>query len=172
MTKKEFGQLMAVVQSLFEIKAKDAAGYEVWFELLHDLEYSTAVQAVKKLGLTHHGFLAPAQIREACQDILNPRPSFTEAYKTLNYARQYFGRYRVLEAVEYIKEQNAELHEVVKAIGYKSLCDCNPEFSRGAVERMYKEVVTGGKDQLLLGSHSDDIAKIRMKALPNYGGDD
>ena len=168
MEKKEFVKLMGAVESVFETKAKDEAGYMIWFNALKDIDYTLASKAVSNLTATNHGFLAPAQIRQACLEITNPKPSFIEAYQLMNDTISKFGRYRQQEAMDNLKKENDAMYKVVKAIGFNTVCSSGASFTRGPIERMYKEVTTSENGQLLIGNYSDDISEMRSKALPRF----
>ena len=137
----------------------------VWYASLNDLDYDLATQAIKNLARTHSGYLYPAQIRQACVDVLNPKANFTEGYKLVNDVIRKFGKYRHLEAMEYIKSHNTAMYTVVEAIGFQSICNSNPEFSRNLVERMYKDVQKRGTEQLLIGNFKDDISGLKKLTL-------
>lgn len=168
MTIEEYSKLMIAINTVFQVKAEGKAGKAMWYKSLEDLDYDLAAQAVKNLTRTHSGWLYPAQIRQACMDITNPKPSFTEAYQLMNDSIRKFGRYRHQEALDYIMEQNPHMHTVVKAIGFQTLCNSGAQFTRGPVERMYKEVIEKGADKLMLGNYQDDLDKIRAMALPRF----
>ncbi len=166
MDKAQFTKMMAVVTTMFNIQSDTKQAMAIWYQALNDLEYDLAIEAVRQLTRTKSGWLYPADIRKACVDVINPKVSFTEAYELLNIVRSKYGRYRVKEGLEYLEKQNQALHKVVKAIGYRSLCDSNPDFTRGSVERMYKEVLINKGNANLLGNFEDDIKKIKSLGLP------
>lgn len=166
MTGIEFGELMATAQSVYNLNAKDEAAFKVWYVALNDLDYDIAAEALGRLIKKQTGFLSPADIRAEYQNVISPKPSFIEAYSVLTTAVSKYGRYQHKEALEYIERNSPEMMVVVKAMGFSRICNTDPQFTRGPVERMYKEVVTSGTNSLLLANHSDDISEIEKRSLP------
>ena len=172
MTNPEFMQIMAAIESNFETKAKTAMALELWYEELKDLEYPICQKAVRGMYRNHDSrFVAVADIRKAYTEIVNPQVSFTEAYQLVNDCIRLFGRNRHSEAMDYLEQKNPAMHTVVKAYGFQNLCNTGPSFSRGPIERMYKEASKRGNEQLLLGNFKDDIEQVRLKSLPNHRRD-
>lgn len=173
MNKKEFGQLMAAVQSVFEIKAKDEAGYMVWFEALEDLEYHTAAQAVKKLTQTKKGFLSPSEIREAYVAITaGDQPSLEQTLNDMNTIASKFGRYRMVEGMDWLQNQNPVAYRVMKAITYTAYANNQQAYMHPTIKQLHKEIVTNDSDVALLQSKfASEIGSIKAKALAERRGD-
>ena len=165
MDKKQFGVIMTTIISVFKIQSETKQAMAIWYKALNDLDYDLATKAVDNLIQTHSGFIAPADIRKACVEVLNPKVGFTEAYQLTNDVIRKFGRYQQVEAMEYLKSKNEAMHKVVRAIGFNNLCNTDLSYTRGAMERMYKEVVVTGQQANLLTNHKDDINEIKKLAL-------
>lgn len=138
MTRQEFMKVSAVITSAFSISFTPEK-VELWFQNMMDLDYNKVELALKKLIRTHDGVLTIASIIKAYDSIGEDAKSNVDALAILNKAREQYGIYRPIEALEYIKEKDETVYEVVKAIGIIEIFKGNPSFIRPEFERLYTE---------------------------------
>jgi len=150
MTKKEFVQLFAVIQSNFYIQVKDKEGMRIWYASLGHISFDIAQQAIKNLLLTHTKQLVIADIINAVEDILSPQETFTEIYQILMDTLSKYGMYNMVKGLEDIQKKNSSLYKIVKSIGYRDLCMGKPDTYRVQIERMYKELIKKQRDNKIL----------------------
>jgi hypothetical protein len=174
MTENEFIALMAKVSSIFEVKAKDKLGFEIWFEALKELDYNVASAALVKLSRTKQGgFIVPAEIIGAAVEVQKGKSIPTsDAIALIEKTVAKWGRYRQIEGMEWLKEQNVDAYNILKAVGYQNMCNVDPNFVRGTLSKMYEEVSKNSTEVLMLGRvFGKEIAQIQQKSLAMNGDD-
>lgn len=170
MNRNEFLNIMAAIESNFETKAKTDMALDLWFEELKDIDYMICQNAVRSMYRNHDSrFVTVRDIRESCEELLNPKANIVEAYQLMTDTIRLYGRYQHQKAMEQLEAKNTEMHKVVRAIGYQQLCNCNLDFTRGAIERMYKAVVVQKDSANLLGNFQSEINEVRQIALKGMG---
>lgn len=167
MNRKQFGQLMAAVTTVFEIKAKNEAGYMVWFNALEDLDYSIATKAVDKLIMTKSGFMSPAEIRQAYTEIINgDKPTLEQTLTDLNRMASKYGRYAINEGYEWLEVANPVAYRIMKAIGYNSYANNDLAYMQPTIKKLHTEIVQSDADSALLQSKfAAEIGSIRSRGL-------
>ena len=162
---------MAAVTTVFEIKAKNEAGYSIWYRALEDLDYTVASKAVEKLIQTKSGFLSPAEIREAYNDIITgDKPSFEKTLLDMNRAVSKYGRYRINDCYDWLEKENPVAHRIMKALTYNAYANNNITFMQPTIKKLHAEIVTADADSALLQTKfASEISSIRARALLGMG---
>lgn len=137
----EFSNVMGVICAAFPDINISRETVDIYFSELKDLEYDVTCVAVKELIATSIYFPRISQIREKYISLIKPENTVTtvDAIKILNNAISNFGRYRTIEALEYIKRESTALYEIINAIGFRNICSADMNRYRVEVEALYKE---------------------------------
>jgi len=68
--------------------------------------------------------------------------------------------------MEWLKEQNIDAYNILKAVGFQNMCNVDPNFVRGTLSKMYEEVSKNSTEVLMLGRvFGKEIALIQQKSL-------
>lgn len=167
----EFVKITAAINTAFKDTIKTPEQMTLWFDNLMDLDYMICQKAVKKIIQESEFPPKIATIRKEYYNVLEG-PSLTNADSIgiINKAIQKFGRYRSIEALEWIKSQDENTHKVIKAIGFGNYCKADPNFTRKIVVKMYDEVARETeKSKLLDRSFASEIRKIQSNGLKLLG---
>lgn len=162
LTNKEFINVAGILTAVWEINFDDIT-LKVWYEMLKDLDYKEVYFSVEKLAATLTNRITPAHIRKACAELEAERKSTADMFIIVNNAIAKYGRYRVLEALEYIKKQDEITYMIIKALGFLNVCDNKTNFLKKQLDGLYKEVMTNVENQSVL----PDKLKIELAKLKN-----
>lgn len=141
MTKSEFVAAMSYLISAYPAANISGATSNVYFEHLKDIPIATMEKAAARIVECSRFFPSVAEIREECQKIERPEYNKTtvDAIALINSAVSKFGRYRTAEAMEYIKNNDAVLYQIVKAVRFENICGSDIRNYRNEIEKLYKE---------------------------------
>jgi hypothetical protein len=142
--------LTTLISAAQGVSFADATKLDVWFSLLEDIDFTIAHMALKKLLRTEEFNITPAHIRKACADIQEPQVNTLDAFSILKRAVSDYGMYNAIAAMEYIKSQDMAVHEIVKSIGFTTVCKSDINFFRPEFERLYREVAKEKKEAAML----------------------
>jgi hypothetical protein len=140
MTPADVGRLLAFITAVYpNIDIRDGT-VEAWYELLRDLDYKTAVAAVKKVIAESEIPAMPAvgRIRRAALELQGGCPvTAPEAWGMVLSAVRRHGLYGETEAVRRLPPDAAR---VVKWIGWREICHSRqPDAVRAQFMRMYEQ---------------------------------
>lgn len=122
MTRNEFKLLVKGMKAVYpqETFIPDAFAFDMWFEMLNDLEYRTAGLAIKSYMATGKFPPTIADIREKCSEVSQRRTeSWDEAWGAVLMAIRKYGYPREGEALESLSERT---RHVVKRFGWQNMC--------------------------------------------------
>ena len=120
-SKQEFATLVLAMQAMYgdEFIGTEEA-MDVWFALLHDLDYQILSKALKKHMLTNKFKPTVAELREIYADLICPVISdWSEGWEQVSKAIGHYGMYRTEEAMESFDEVT---REAVKRLGFQNIC--------------------------------------------------
>jgi len=165
-SKNEFANILAAIQEVYSTKFTSEKS-KLYFENLNDLDYTTCQKAVKKLIQTSEYPPTVASIRKSYLSIINGDQSSTEEVLGLyNKVVQNFGRYRIAEGMEWIKQENETAWRILKAIGYNNYCNCDPSVTAHLINKMTKEIAIKNNENLALETQfAKEIGQIRKQAM-------
>jgi hypothetical protein len=111
---------------------------EVWWDLLGDLPYPVAAQAVRLVLARQRGAWWPSigEIRETAMALQHPDwPSVDQAWGQVRAAVRRYGYYQPAEALATLAPP---VREVVEAMGWTEICEADPDVLRGQFARFYQ----------------------------------
>lgn len=121
MSKEEFATLVLVMQAMYgdEFIGTEEA-MDVWFALLHDLDYQILSKALQKYMLTNKFKPTVAELRENYADLICPVAlDWSEGWEKVCKSIGQYGMYRTEEAMESFDEVT---REAVKRLGFQNIC--------------------------------------------------
>lgn len=121
MSKQEFATLVLAMQAMYgdEFFGTEEA-MNVWFTLLHDLDYQILSKALQKYMLTNKFKPTVAELREIYANLICPVVSdWSEGWEMVSKAIGQYGMYRTEEAMESFDEVT---REAVKRLGFQNIC--------------------------------------------------
>lgn len=167
MTREECKKVIAVLRANYSnFAVTNQTQFEVWVKFLEDIDYSLADKAVQKIIMESEFPPTIATIRKQCLSITgHKKKSKADCIGLINKAISKFGRYQVVEAMDWIKEQDEATYHVIKAIGLTNYCNSDPNFSNNLIIKMYSEIADSKEKQMLLTQEfTEQIAEIRLNA--------
>lgn len=119
--KQEFATLVLAMQAMYGDKfIGTEEAMDVWFALLHDLDYQILSKALQKYMLTNKFKPTVAELREIYADLICPVVSdWSEGWEKVSSAIGHYGMYRAEEAMENFDEVT---REAVKRLGFQNIC--------------------------------------------------
>ena len=167
MTKSEFANIAGILTAVWEINFDDMT-IQVWYAALKDLGYKRIELAVQKLAVTEKNRITPAHIRNAYDEIETARKDSVDMLMIINNAIAGYGRYRALEALEYIKKQDEAAYTIIRALGFLNVCDSKPSFLKPQLEKLYKEFTENVRNQNVLPEKLRfELAELRNTLVEN-----
>ena len=121
MTKQEFATLVVAMQAMY---GEDFIGTEkaldVWYALLHDLDYQILSKALQQYMLTNKFKPTVAELREIYAELVSPViTDWSEGWKKVSRAIGHYGMYQEKVAMESFDEVT---REVVKRLWFQNIC--------------------------------------------------
>lgn len=121
MTKQEFATLVVAMQTMY---GEDFIGTEqeldVWYALLHDLDYQILSKALQQYMLTNKFKPTVAELREIYAELVSPTISdWSEGWEKVSRTIGHYGMYQEEAAMESFDEVT---REVVKRLGFQNIC--------------------------------------------------
>lgn len=119
--KQEFATLVLAMQAMYGDKfIGTEEAMDVWFALLHDLDYQILSKALQKYMLTNKFKPTVAELREIYADLICPVVSdWSEGWEKVSSAIGHYGMYRAEETMENFDEVT---REAVKRLGFQNIC--------------------------------------------------
>ncbi len=151
MIKEDFANILAAIEEVYNTKFT-AEKSKIYFENLDDLEYLICEKAIRKLIQTSEYPPTVASIRKAYTSITNgSKPSLEKTLSDLNKLTKHpFGRYKTIEGMEWLKQNNETAYRIMKCIGYTTYANCNIDYMMPKIQALHKEIVENDSTVLLL----------------------
>lgn len=168
MTDIEFEQIVLTIKAAYPNAnvIPDAYAMKLWFQMLGDLDYHDAANAVAAHMMNSTFPPSIAEIRQKCVKPRTDIPDWAEAWGKVQKAIRYYGAYRDDEAMESLDEIT---RTAVRRMGYKSLCYAdikNTETDRAQFREIYNLVAQPLiEDSRLPPSILADKEEIRRKYI-------
>ncbi len=120
MTRDELGKIIMALSATYDnFPVTEKAQFDIWYEMLRDLDYRVTMIAVKELIATSVFPPKIAEIRRGATQILHPTQTSTEAWEEVTRAVRRHGSYGEAEA---LAQMSPIARRVVKSMGYRELC--------------------------------------------------
>ena len=164
-SKQEFATLVLAMQAMYgdEFVGTEEA-MDVWFALLHDLDYQILSKALQKHMLTNKFKPTVAELREIYADLICPVISdWSEGWEKVSKAIGHYGMYRTDEAMESFDEVT---REAVKRLGFQNIClSENIVADRARFAEIYQAIQQRKRIAVNIGSALPDLQEFVNKRL-------
>lgn len=164
-SKQEFVTLVLAMQAMYgtEFIGTEEA-MDVWFALLHDLDYQILSKALQKHMLTNKFKPTVAELREIYADLIYPVISdWSEGWEKVSRAIGHYGMYRTEEAMESFDEVT---REAVKRLGFQNIClSENIVADRARFAEIYQAIQQRKRIAVNIGSALPDLQEFVNKRL-------
>ena len=164
-SKQEFATLVLAMQAMYgeEFIGTEEA-MDVWFALLHDLDYQILSKALQKHMLTNKFKPTVAELREIYADLICPVISdWSEGWEKVSKAIGHYGMYRTEEAMESFDEVT---REAVKRLGFQNIClSENIVADRARFAEIYQAIQQRKRIAVNIGSALLDLQEFVNKRL-------
>ena len=164
-SKQEFATLVLAMQAMYgdEFIGTEEA-MDVWFALLHDLDYQILSKALQKHMLTNKFKPTVAELREIYAGLICPVISdWSEGWEQVSKAIGHYGVYRTEEAMESFDEVT---REAVKRLGFQNIClSENIVADRARFAEIYQAIQQRKRIAVNIGSALLDLQEFVNKRL-------
>lgn len=164
-SKQEFATLVLAMQAMYgeEFIGTEEA-MDVWFALLHDLDYQILSKALQKHMLTNKFKPTVAELREIYADLICPAISdWSEGWEQVSKAIGHYGMYRTEEAMESFDEVTKE---AVKRLGFQNIClSENIVADRARFAEIYQAIQQRKRMAVNIGSALPNLQEFVNKRL-------
>ncbi len=181
MTRDEFKLLVKGMKAVYpqETFIPDSFAFDMWYEMLNDLDYRIAGLAIKSYMATGKFPPTIADIREKYAEVSQRRTeSWDEAWGTVLMAIRKYGYPREAEALASLSERT---RRVVRRFGWQNLCMSekieversnfrdayNSEVKRDKVDGVLPLQVKEGSIKIIEAMEESLIAKLSMEEEDN-----
>ena len=164
-SKQEFATLVLAMQAMY---GDEFIGTEevmdVWFALLHDLDYQILSKALQKHMLTNKFKPTVAELREIYAGLICPVISdWSEGWEQVSKAIGHYGMYRTEEAMESFDEVT---REAVKRLGFQNIClSENIVADRARFAEIYQAIQQRKRIAVNIGSALPDLQETLNRRL-------
>lgn len=171
MDKQEFATLVKGSKAYFPNFALDKLQMTLWYDALDDLEYQTTQNAIKKLAQTTEFAPTIAAIRRAYIEIKNGNlPSLEQTMSDIQSMITKYGRYRVVEGLQWLQDKNPIGYKIIKAIGYESYANNQLSYIQPTIIKLHKEITESDETVAVLQTKFlSEIGSIKAKGLLSLG---
>lgn len=151
-TKQEFATLVVAMQAMY---GEDFLGteeaLEVWYALLHDLDYQILSKALQQYMLTNKFKPTVAELREIYAELVSPATSdWSEGWGQVSKAIRHYGMYQEKAAMESFDEVT---REVVKCLRFQNIClSENIVADRARFAEIYQVIQRRKRTEMNIGS--------------------
>lgn len=155
MNTKEFEKLSDWIKTCYPREAilPTKAAMSIWYEELKDLSFEAAFAAVRQHTQTSKWSPTIADIRRLAAEISRPEGETADwgaGWEAVCKAISSCGYYREAEALERMDETT---RQVVKRLGWKSLCEStSPGTDRANFRQIYEQVAQQRKETAVLSA--------------------
>lgn len=164
-SKQEFATLVLAMQAMYgeEFIGTDEA-MDVWFALLHDLDYQILSKALQKHMLTNKFKPTVAELREIYANLICPVIlDWSEGWEKDSRAIGHYGMYRTEEAMESFDEVT---REAVKRLGFQNIClSENIVADRARFAEIYQAIQQRKRMAVNIGSALPNLQEFVNKRL-------
>ena len=164
-SKQEFATLVLAMQAMYgeEFIGTEEA-MDVWFALLHDLDYQILSKALQKHMLTNKFKPTVAELREIYADLICPAISdWSEGWEQVSKAIGHYGMYRTEEAMKSFDEVTKE---AVKRLGFQNIClSENLVADRARFAEIYQAIQQRKRMAVNIGSALPNLQEFVNKRL-------
>ena len=166
MTKQEFATLVVAMQAMY---GEDFIGTEealdVWYALLHDLDYQILAKALQQYMLTNKFKPTVAELREIYAELVSPVLfDWSEGWEKVSKAIGHCGMYQEKAAMESFDEIT---REVVKRLGFQNIClSENIVADRARFAEIYQAIKKRKRTELNVGSELSNLREMVQNRLP------
>ena len=164
-SKQEFATLVLAMQAMYGDEFIGTEGtMDVWFALLHNLDYQILSKALQKHMLTNKFKPTVAELREIYADLICPAISdWSEGWEKVSRAIGHYGMYRTEEAMESFDEVT---REAVKRLGFQNIClSENIVADRARFAEIYQAIQQRKRIAVNIGSALLDLQEFVNKRL-------
>ena len=165
MTKQEFATLVVAMQVMY---GEDFIGTEqaldVWYALLHDLDYQILSKALQQYMLTNKFKPTVAELREIYVELVSPVISdWSEGWEKVSKAIGHYGMYQEKAAMESFDEVT---REVVKRLGFQNIClSENIVADRARFAEIYQVIQRRKRTEVNVGSALPNLREMVQNRL-------
>lgn len=166
MSVEEFQKVMLYLTTAYPSANITGMTTKLYFEHLKDIPFQTMEKAAVRVVETSHFFPSIAELRETCLKLQNPdcNKSELDALDLLQNSITKYGRYRQVEAMDYIKENDPVLYKIVKTLGFKNLCDTDCKTHQKEIGWLYKNSVEDmRRENQLTGNTVSTMIRLEKK---------
>lgn len=164
-SKQEFATLVLAMQAMYGDEfIETEESMDVWFALLHDLDYQILSKALQKHMLTNKFKPTVAELREIYAGLICPVISdWSEGWEQVSKAIGHYGMYRTEEAMESFDEVT---REAVKRLGFQNIClSENIVADRARFAEIYQAIQQRKRIAVNIGSALPDLQEFVNKRL-------
>lgn len=164
-TKQEFATLVVAMQAMY---GEDFIGTEealdVWYALLHDLDYHILSKALQQYMLTNKFKPTVAELRDIYTELVNPSISdWSEGWEKFSRAIGHYGMYQEQAAMESFDEVT---REVVKRLGFQNIClSENIVADRARFAEIYQAIQRRKRTEVNIGSALPNLREMVQNRL-------
>ncbi len=165
MTKQEFATLVVAMQTMY---GEDFIGTEqaldVWYVLLHDLDYQILSKALQQYMLTNKFKPTVEELREIYAELVSPVISdWSEGWEKAGKAIGHYGMYQEKAAMESFDEVT---REVVKRLGFQNIClSENIVADRARFAEIYQVIQRRKRTKVNVGSALPNLREMVQNRL-------
>ena len=168
-TKQEFATLVVAMQAMYgENFIGTEQALDVWYALLHDLDYQILSKALQQYMLTNKFKPTVAELREIYAELVSPVISdWSEGWEKVSKAIGHYGMYQEEAAMESFDEVTKE---VVKRLGFQNIClSENIVADRARFAEIYQAIQRRKRTEVNVGSALPNIRKMVQNRLAELG---
>ena len=165
MTKQEFATLVVAMQTMYgeDFIGTDQA-LDVWYALLHDLDYQILSKALQQYMLTNKFKPTVAELREIYAELVSPATfNWSEGWEEVSRAIGHCGMYQEKAAMESFDEVT---REVVKRLGFQNIClSENIVAVRARFAEIYQAIQRRKRTEVNIGSALPNLREMVHRRL-------
>lgn len=137
---------------------------DVWYALLHDLDYQILAKALQQYMLTNKFKPTVAELREIYAELVSPVISdWSEGWEKVSRAIGHYGMYQEQAAMESFDEVT---REVVKRLGFQNIClSENIVADRARFAEIYQAIQRWKRTEVNVGSALPNLREMVQNRL-------
>lgn len=147
MTRQEFAKVVATLKTVFgeEDFIKTQQAFDVWYELLKDIDYRRCMMAAQQYMQTEHFPPKPADLRRIMAGQSVVLKDYGDAWQEVLLAVRKYGYYREQDALESMDELT---RRAVQNLGWQNIClSENPMTDRSNFRMIYEQLSAREKER-------------------------
>lgn len=164
MTVQEFGTIAAAIKAAWPNAniMPDKQSKDIWYTMLHDIEYPVCLNAIKQLMSTSKFAPSIAEIRERCAGVCHETRDWGAAWDEVLRAVRFYGMYQEEAALQNMSE---DTRACVRRIGFQNICLSENITADRANFRMIYEAMSREKKEMLQLPEKVRSEQERFRAL-------